>query len=275
MNAATGIAETRRPPPPEPLMRRYRPGDLAVLTPQERDRWIRPFASDPTDADEVGRAWPVIRRALAWELLYRLEPDLYERLIAGERIHSRIIDRLPRVDRAVEVGAGSGRLTVSLARRADHVIAVEPAAPLRRTLAARLDSAGLRNVEIATGFFDELHLPTASADLVAACSAFTVEPGHGGRAGLEEMERVCRPGGAVAVVWPDAPEWLEERGYTHEVFPGEAEVVFESVLEAVAVARIFYPDAVAAIEAAGTGTVPYSVLGRSRPQDLCWKRIGA
>jgi SAM-dependent methyltransferase len=275
VNVATGVAETRRPPPPEPLMRRYRPEDLAVLTPQERERWISPFVADATDADEVRRAWPAIRPALAWELLYRLEPDLYERLIAGERIHSGIVARLPRVGRAVEVGAGSGRLTVALARRARHVIAVEPAAPLRRRLAARLEAAGLRNVDIVSGFFDELPMPGDSADLVVACSAFTVEPGHGGRAGLEEMERVCRPGGAVAIVWPDAPEWLVERGYTHEVFDGEAEVVFGSVLEAVAVARIFYPDAVPAIEAAGTAAVPYSVLGRRRPQELCWKRMGS
>jgi SAM-dependent methyltransferase len=275
VNAAIGVAEARRPSPPEPLMRRYRPGDLAVLTPQEQDRWIRPFGVDPADADEVRRAWPSIRRAVAWELLYRLEPDLYERLVAGERIHSRIIERLPPVGRAVEVGAGSGRLTVALARRAGHVIAIEPAAPLRHRLAGRLDAAGLPNVEIAAGFFDELHLPSASADLVVACSAFTVEPGHGGQPGLDEMERVCRPGGAVAIIWPDEPEWLEERGYAYEVFEGEAEVIFGSALEAAAVARIFYPDAVASIEAAGTGSVPYSVLGRGRPQDLCWKRIGS
>ena len=273
MNDPTGLADTRRPPPPEPLMRRYRPEDLAVLTPEERDRWIRPLGVDPDDPDAVRAAWPDIRPALAWELLYRVEPDLYERLVAGERIHSGILEWLPRVDLAVDVGAGSGRLTVALARRAERVIAVEPAEPLRRRLAARLEAEGIRNVEVAAGFFDELRLRGEPAELVVACSAFTVETGHGGQAGIDEMERVCAPGGTVAVIWPDAPDWLEERGYTYRVFDGEAEVEFGSVEEAVAVARTFYPDAVAAIRAAGRATVPYTVLGRQTPQDLCWKRI--
>jgi len=273
VNDTMGVEETRRPPPPEPLMRRYLPEDLSVLTPQEWDRWVRAFGVGYGDLDGARRAWPSIRPALAWELLYRIEPGLYERLVAGERLHRGIVDWLPRVDRSVEVGAGSGRLTVPLACIAGNVVAVEPAASLRHRLVARLAQADLRNVEVVEGFFDDLPLPDDSADLVVACSAFTVEPGHGGRAGLDQMERVCRPGGLVAVIWPDAPDWLADRGYTHEVFEGEAEVDFGSVEEAVAIARIFYPDAVEAIRSAGRATVPYPVLGRHAPQDLCWKRI--
>ncbi len=273
MNDTIGLEETRRPPPPETLMRRYRPEDLSVLTPEEWDRWIRPFGVGPADVDGARRAWPSIRRAIAWELLYRIEPGLYERLVAGERLHRGIVEWLPRVGHAVEVGAGSGRLTVALARTAGHVVAIEPAPPLRRRLAARVTEEDLRTVDIVGGFFDDLHLPTDSADLVVACSAFTVEPGHGGQAGLGEMERVCRPGGLVVVIWPDAPDWLAARGYTHQVFEGEAEVDFGSIEEAVAVARIFYPDAVETIRSSGRGTVPYPALGRQTPQDLCWKRI--
>ena len=45
--------------------------------------------------------------SLAWELLYRLEPGLYERLANAERLHPDIMDWLPRcADRIVEVGAG-------------------------------------------------------------------------------------------------------------------------------------------------------------------------
>jgi SAM-dependent methyltransferase len=273
VNGTIGLEETKRPPPPEPLMRRYRPEDLSLLTPQEWDRWIRPFGVGPADVDGARRAWPSIRRAIAWELLYRIEPGLYERLVAGERLHRGIVEWLPPVDRAVEVGAGSGRLTLELARKARRTIAVEPAAPLRSRLAVRLAEEDLRNVEIVGGFFDDLPLPTDSADLVVACSAFTVEPGHGGQAGLDQMERVCRPGGRVAVIWPDAPDWLADRGYTHRVFEGETEVDFGSLEEAVAVAGIFYPDAVESIRSSGRAAVPYSVLGRETPQDLCWKRI--
>ena len=270
MNETAGPVRSRRPPPPESLVRRYGPGDLEVFTPRERDRFLRPLGiAGPEDAI---REWPRVGPELAWELLYRLEPDLYERLVAGEHIHRSILDWMPSVERAVEAGAGSGRSTVDLARRAGHVVAVEPAGPLRERLRGRMRDESLDNVRVEDGFFDELPVPDASAGLVVACSAFTVESEHGGDAGLAEMERVCAPGGIVAVVWPDDPEWLRERGFDHVEFEGGREVVFESIDEAVAVARVFYPDAVSAIRAAGVPVVPYDVLGRPGPQDLSWKR---
>src|SRR5712692_6721155 len=67
------------------IQARYGPDDLALLTPAERERFCD---EDP---------W------LAWELLYRKEPELYERLIAGEHIHPDVLAWLPsRVDRCVE-----------------------------------------------------------------------------------------------------------------------------------------------------------------------------
>ena len=79
---------------------------------------------------------------LAWELLYRLEPRLYDRLASAERLHPGVVDWLPRgVDRIAEVGAGTGRLTVQLIDHGQHVVAVEPALPLRRILRRKLAAA--------------------------------------------------------------------------------------------------------------------------------------
>ena len=33
---------------------------------------------------------------LAWELLYRLEPELYDRLASAERLHPEVVGWLPR-----------------------------------------------------------------------------------------------------------------------------------------------------------------------------------
>ena len=89
-------------------MRRYRPEDLSVLTPEEWDRWIRAVRPSvpPTWTVPGARGRPSAAR-LAWELLYRIEPGLYERLVAGEHIHRGIVEWLPPVDRAVEVGRGA------------------------------------------------------------------------------------------------------------------------------------------------------------------------
>ena len=98
---------------------------------------------------------------LAWELLYRLEPELYDRLASAERLHPGVVGWLPRdVDRIAEVGAGTGRLTMELVERGQHVVAVEPALPMRRILRRKLAEAGHGDrVRVVRGFFDRLPLP--------------------------------------------------------------------------------------------------------------------
>jgi len=131
------------------LPRRYSKEDLSILTEEEARRFL--------DAGDV---------ALAWELLYRIEPELYDRLIQAEQIHPAILDWLPRhVGRIVEVAPGTGRLTAALLGRCDDLIAVEPAAPLRALLAARLGHHAVgQRLRLMHGFFavsyTHLTLPT-------------------------------------------------------------------------------------------------------------------
>ncbi len=200
---------------------------------------------------------------LAWELLYRLEPGLYDRLASAERLHPGIVGWLPRdVDRIAEVGAGTGRLTMELIERGQRVVAVEPALPLRRILRRKLAAAGHGDrVRVIRGFFDQLPLPDDFADLVVACSAFTPSPGHGGEAGLAEMERVCRPGGCVAIIWPNHLDWLAARGYRYVSFPGPMSVEFGSYHEAVELAEIFYPEAADEVRRRGSPQRPLRGAG--------------
>jgi len=244
------------------LRRRYSVADLEVLTADEARRFVAPHP-DP-------RADP----ALAWELLYRLEPELYDRLVRAERIHPGVLGWLPRgVDRIVEVAAGSGRLTFELLGRAREVVAVEPAAPLRDLLIQRLARVeGGDRARAVDGFFDALPLPDDWADFVVACSAFTPAAGHGGDAGLAEMERVCRPGGCVAIVWPNNLSWLAARGYRYVSF-GEEEmfVEFASPHEAVELTEIFYPGAAAEVRRSGRRRVSFEALGVNPPRDVAFK----
>jgi Ribosomal RNA adenine dimethylase len=113
------------------LQTRYTAADVSVLTPDEAVRFAPGGAGDPrTDA------------ALAWELLYRLEPDLYDRLVGAERLHPAVVGWLPDdVERIVEVAPGTGRLTLELVSRAREVVAIEPADPLRQILNRKLARA--------------------------------------------------------------------------------------------------------------------------------------
>ncbi|MEA2614394.1 MAG: hypothetical protein QOE72_177 [Chloroflexota bacterium] len=250
-----------------PLADRYSPADCAVLTEAERERFLAPGAWE----EGGGAGMPP---GLAWQLLYRLEPELYDRLARAERLHPSVLGWLPdRVPRAVEVGAGSGRLTLALARRCASLLAVEPAAGLRRLLCRRLAGEGLAHVAVRSGFVDAIPAPSGSAELVVTASAFTPERAHGGDAGLAELERVAAPGGLVVIVWPNHLGWLRERGYRHLSFPGEMAMEFTSLEEALELAAVFHPEAVAEIRRQGSPRVPYTLLGRNAPRDLAWRRV--
>jgi SAM-dependent methyltransferase len=246
------------------LRKRYAAADLRVFTRDEASRFIPRGEGDP-QADA----------GLAWELLYRIEPELYDRLSKAERLHPGVVDWLPSaVDLIAEVGAGTGRLTMELIERGQRIVAVEPALPLRRVLRRKLAAAdhGAR-VRVIPGFFDQLPLPDDSADLVVACSAFTPSPGHGGEAGLAEMERVCRPGGCVAIIWPNHLDWLAARGYRYVSFPGPMSMEFDSYQEAVELAEIFYPEAAGAVRGRGSRRVPFDLLGVNPPRDLAFRLL--
>ncbi len=244
------------------LRQRYTVADLGVFTPEEARRFVPGGDGDPRH--DV---------FLAWELLYRLEPELYDRLAIAERLHPEVVGWLPcHADRIVEVGAGTGRLTMELAGRGSEVVAVEPALPLRRVLARKLVSSGqAERVRVVPGFFDQLPLPSHWADLVVACSAFTPSAAHGGEAGLNEMERVCRPGGCVAIIWPNHLSWMTARGYQYVSFPGAMSVEFGSYANAVELAEIFYPKGAGVVRRLGLATVPFEVLGINPPRDLAFK----
>jgi len=247
------------------LCSRYSAADLEVFNDAERRRFLRGGDDPRSDA------------SLAWELLYRLEPRLYDRLVGAERLHPDLLAWLPEgVERIVELGAGSGRLTLELVDRARAVWAVEPAAPLRGLLREKLARARRADrVRVVDGFFDELPLADDFADLVVACSAFTPDEAHGGERGLAEMERVCRPGGRVAIVWPNNLDWLAARGYRPLCFGGDMLLEFATPAEAVELTEIFHPLAAGAVRELQSRRVPYSVLGVNPPRDVSYKALPA
>ena len=145
-----------------------------------------------------------ILRGLFWTLVYHLEPDRWDELARHEPIAPRLLDALPHhVDVAIDVGAGSGRLTEHLVARSTRTIAVEPSAGLRALLVRRLPQ-----VSTVAGWAERLPLGDRSSHLTAACGAFGPDPEI-----LAELERVTASGGTIALVSPEQPEWFEEHGW--------------------------------------------------------------
>ena len=110
----------------------------------------------------------------------------------------------------VDVGAGTGRLTRELAARAGAVTAIEPSPAMR----ARLEHT-LPGVSVLDGTAEALPLPDTSADAVFAAESF-----HWFNAAdaLNEVARVLKPGGGLALLWnarrPELglPSWADELG---------------------------------------------------------------
>lgn len=94
----------------------------------------------------------------------------------------------------VDLAAGSGKLTRPLAALGCEVIAIEPVAEMRAAI-----GHGIRALD---GAAEAMPLPDDSADAVTVGQAFHW---FDGPAALAEIERVLRPGGALALVWNRRP----------------------------------------------------------------------
>jgi SAM-dependent methyltransferase len=90
----------------------------------------------------------------------------------------------------VDLAAGTGKLTRSLAASGATIIAVEPVEEMRAALPA--------SVEALAGTAERIPLDAGSADLVTVAQAFHW---FDGERALAEIHRVLRPGGRLALVW--------------------------------------------------------------------------
>jgi SAM-dependent methyltransferase len=98
-----------------------------------------------------------------------------------------------RVTSVLDLGAGTGKFTELLLSRADHVLAVEPSAPMLDVLRAKLPS-----VMALTGGAEDIPLPDASVDAVTVAQAFQWFERD---AACAEIARVLVPGGILGLLW--------------------------------------------------------------------------
>jgi ubiquinone/menaquinone biosynthesis C-methylase UbiE len=93
----------------------------------------------------------------------------------------------------IDLAAGTGKLSRQLAGRVGRLIAVEPLAEMRAVLATTVPSA-----EITEGTAESIPAADGEVDAVTVGEAFHWFDGD---AALDEIHRVLRPGGGLALFW--------------------------------------------------------------------------
>lgn len=113
-------------------------------------------------------------------------PDAVRWLLGGEG------DGVPRTRRVLDLGAGTGRLSIAVAALGHHVIAVEPDDGMRAVAERALPGRTL------AGTAEGIPLEPGSVDVVVAGQAYHwFDPERA----IPEIARVLRPGGRLGIVW--------------------------------------------------------------------------
>jgi ubiquinone/menaquinone biosynthesis C-methylase UbiE len=204
--------------------------------------------------------------------IYANKAGQYEAMVAREDYQANIpralqeIRPLDGLD-VVELGAGTGRLTMMIAPLARQIRAFDESAVMLRVATEKLQAAGLENWETAVA--DNGALPVGDGEADLAIAGWSLGHATGwypdtwkteiGKA-LEEMDRVLAPGGTTIVLetmgtgreTPQPPaeglarfyDWLEgERGFGFRWI--RTDYRFESPEQAAELTRFFFGDELA------------------------------
>lgn len=122
------------------------------------------------------------------------------------------VDRLdlsPNVE-ALEVGAGSGAITVGLYRHVKSLLATDFAPDMVKILRERMLALGVQNVSCEVMDGQALELDDCSFDAVACGFALMLFPDR--QRGFSELRRVLRPGGRAVISGWAGPDKFEVFG---------------------------------------------------------------
>ncbi|RED58123.1 class I SAM-dependent methyltransferase [Cohnella lupini] len=202
------------------------------------------------------------------EKVYRQEAAQYHELIAKQPDLKTVIEEIRPIKGLdiVDLGAGTGRLTMVFAPESLSIIALDASAAMLEITAERLSVAGLRNGSTQVSDHRKLPLPDRSADVVVSGWSICYltnknipEWEHNLDEVIREIKRILRPGGTVVILetmgtgfeTPNPPDFLlpyyaalvDKYGFSFRWIRADYE--FESIGQAERLTRFFFGDELA------------------------------
>jgi SAM-dependent methyltransferase len=163
------------------------------------DPWLDGLLSTRPDLsqhspDEIRQAEIEILASMTDLLVYATNPAIYD---AQPFLNWDSAELLSLADfngkTVIDVGAGTGRLTLPVAEKAATVFAVEPVTNLRKYLRDKARARNLENVFPVDGLITEIPFPNQFADVTMGGHVF----GEYLKREYNELVRVTKPGGMI------------------------------------------------------------------------------
>jgi len=171
-----------------------------------RDAWAlvqRNIAHDPTvqrdDAALLGVVEARAERSRSFFDAVGPEWDALRKVFDDDTVRARAIARLVEPDQTVaDIGTGTGVLAIELARLGLRVIGIDGSRRMLAAAQAKLDEAGLTEVELRRG--DANALPLADGEVDAALAHMVLQYLPQPADAVREMARGVLEGGTVVIV---------------------------------------------------------------------------
>ena len=175
---------------------------LSEVLPEKAD-WLRKgLAGVGRQTDDRIRECEVkvVAASCPWNLGMAKSPETYDALPWSCWDPSAIYDRVDVKGKVVlDIGAGTGQVTLRCAPCAGQVIALEPVARLRAYIERKMNAAGFTNVVTLAGVLEAVPLQDRS---VYAAILSNGSFGWNPEEELRELDRITRPGGTILMLGP-------------------------------------------------------------------------
>ena len=169
----------------------------------ERADWLRQGIERvrPQSPERIREAEAkVLDASCPWNLGMAKSPEIWDALPWSCWDPCAIYDRVDLQDKVVmDIGAGTGQVTLRCAPFAKLVYALEPVARLRQYIEHKMAAAGFTNVRALDGILEAVPLGDDAVDIaILSNGSFGWNP----EKELQELERVTKPGGTILMLGP-------------------------------------------------------------------------